>query len=83
MQRSIRVAFALAFLAAGAASSLFSEDPPPITGTASLAVLNHYIFRGYRFGGGPVLQPYLTASFAGFSASVWANIDLTEKRDTE
>jgi hypothetical protein len=62
-----------------------TEAKPPeekVTGTASMATLNRYIFRGYRIGeSGLVLQPSLSASYKGFSAGFWGNID-TNQRDT-
>jgi hypothetical protein len=52
----------------------------PVTGSASLGALNRYIFRGYRLGRDSfVLQPALTVSYAGFSATFWANLDMKEK----
>jgi hypothetical protein len=65
----------------------FSEEPQKaeetkVTGNGSLGVYNQYIFRGYEIGqGGLVLQPSLTASYKGFSASLWGNID-TNQRST-
>jgi hypothetical protein len=80
MKRALRRLTAVAIVLAAAAPILSAEEKPAaITGTASLTALNRYIFRGYRFGGGGlVVQPYLTASFAGFSASIWGNFDAKE-----
>lgn len=36
-----------------------------------------YVWRGMVVNDRPVLEPSLTASAGGFSASVWANVDLT------
>lgn len=52
---------------------------PAVTGTASLGVFNKYIFRGYELSkNSVVIQPGLTASVGGFSASYWGNIDSKE-----
>jgi hypothetical protein len=55
------------------------EAPPGITGTATLGVFSQYIFRGYELGKDSVVfQPGLSASYGGFSASFWGNIDSKE-----
>ena len=54
-----------------------------VTGNGTLGVYNQYIFRGYEIGkSGLVIQPSLTASYKGFSASLWGNID-TNQRSTK
>jgi hypothetical protein len=58
---------------------LFGGDGE-VSGSASMGILNRYVFRGYRLGGGSaVIQPALSVSYRGFSASFWGNIDLNEK----
>lgn len=53
--------------------------PPAITGTAALGVFSKYIFRGYELSKDSVaIQPGLSASYGGFSASFWGNIDTKE-----
>jgi hypothetical protein len=53
---------------------------PAATGTASVSFLNGYVFRGYQLGKDSVVaQPSLSASYQGFSASFWGNIDSDEK----
>ncbi|MDD3845862.1 MAG: hypothetical protein PHC90_05815 [Syntrophorhabdaceae bacterium] len=48
-----------------------------------MGVYNRYIFRGYEIGkSGLVIQPSLTASYKGFSASFWGNVD-TNQRSTK
>jgi hypothetical protein len=62
-----------------------AEKPPEdkVTGSASMATLNRYIFRGYRIGeSGLVLQPSLTASYKGFSLGFWGNIDTNQRNTT-
>jgi len=55
------------------------EAPPGVTGTATLGVFSQYIFRGYELGRHSfVIQPGLSASYGGFSASFWGNIDSDE-----
>jgi hypothetical protein len=54
-----------------------------VTGSASMATLNRYIFRGYQIGGsGLVFQPSLTASYKGFSVGFWGNIDTNQRNTT-
>ena len=68
--------------------SVFGEEPkkdeePKVTGAGSLGVYNQYIFRGYEIGkSGLVIQPSLGASYKGFSATFWGNID-TNQRSTK
>lgn len=53
---------------------------PAVTGSAALGAFNRYIFRGYRLGKDSlVLQPALSLSYQGFSATFWGNIDTREK----
>jgi hypothetical protein len=56
-----------------------AEETPGVTGTASLGVYNKYIFRGYELSRKSVVfQPGLSASYNGFTASWWGNIDSRE-----
>ena len=60
-----------------------SEAPNPVSGSASIAFLNRYIFRGYRIGeSGLVTQPSLSASYKGFSATLWGNVDWNQRNTT-
>jgi hypothetical protein len=55
------------------------EAPAAVTGTATFGVFNKYIFRGYELSRRSVVfQPGLSASYGGFSASFWGNIDSRE-----
>jgi hypothetical protein len=52
---------------------------PAVTGSASLAVLSQYIFRGYQIGkNSVVLQPTATAAYRGFAVTFWGNVDTQE-----
>ncbi len=68
--------------------SVFSEESQKaeeakVTGSGALGVYNRYVFRGYEIGkSGLVMQPSLTGSYKGFSASFWGNID-TNQRSTK
>jgi len=60
-----------------------AAKPPaeePVTGTTSVSFLNQYMFRGYQLGKDSlIIQPSLSASYKGFTASFWGNIDGHEK----
>ncbi|MCX7794219.1 MAG: hypothetical protein N2257_07450 [Thermodesulfovibrionales bacterium] len=56
----------------------YGEDK--VTGSASIGVYNRYIFRGYEIGSSAVVQPAVSISYKGFSATYWGNIDTEEKR---
>ena len=60
------------------------EPPPPdFTGSASVAFLNRYIFRGYRIGeSGLVIQPSVSASYKGFTFTYWGNYDTHQTNTT-
>lgn len=58
-------------------------EEPRVTGAGSVGVYNQYIFRGYEIGkSGLVIQPALTASYKGFSASFWGNVDTNARNTT-
>lgn len=59
------------------------QNEDKVSGNASMAVLNRYIFRGYEIGkSGLVFQPSIYASYKGFSASFWGNIDTNQRNTT-
>lgn len=54
-----------------------------VTGSVTLGVFNKYVFRGYELSRGSfVIQPAITASFKGFSATYWGNVD-SNANDTQ
>ena len=61
-----------------------ADDAVPVTagkatGNASAGAFNRYIFRGYELSShSAVIQPALTVSYKGLSASMWGNIDTDE-----
>lgn len=72
-----------ACLATGVFAGEAKSPESAVTGSGSLGVYNQYIFRGYEIGrSGVVIQPSLTASYKGFSASLWGNVD-TNQRNTK
>jgi len=63
-----------------AASESFKNEEKKVSGSASLGVYNKYIFRGYELSSGSVvIQPQLSASYYGFSLTLWGNIDSRER----
>jgi len=64
----------LSILGAGASSTLAEEEAP--SADASVAFLSKYVWRGYELSDDSlVIQPSLTASYKGFSANFWGNLD--------
>ncbi len=58
-------------------------EVPKITGSGSIGFYNQYIFRGYEIGkSGLVIQPSLSESYKGFSATFWGNVDTNERDST-
>lgn len=56
---------------------------PEVTGSASMAFLNRYIFRGYQIGkSGLVIQPSASISYKGFSFIYWGNFDTHQSNTT-
>ncbi|MDI6800772.1 MAG: hypothetical protein QMD01_01750 [Thermodesulfovibrionales bacterium] len=67
---ALAVALALSLSVAGA----YAEDE--VTGSASVGAFSKYIFRGYELSARSfVVQPSISVSYKGFSASLWSNID--------
>jgi hypothetical protein len=57
-----------------------SPEEPAVVTTGSIGFYNQYMFRGYQIGKDSlIIQPSLSASYRGFSASFWGNIDTHEK----
>ncbi|MCP5118832.1 MAG: hypothetical protein GY953_49095, partial [bacterium] len=73
------VTLALSFAAAGALLGLHAADRPEFS--ADAAFFSQYNWRGLVVTDGPVLQPALTMTYAGFSANVWGNLDLDDAND--
>ncbi len=64
----------LSMLGAGASSVLAEEEAP--SADASVAFLSKYVWRGFELSDDSmVIQPSLTASYKGFSANLWGNLD--------
>ncbi len=55
-----------------------------VSGTAGVDVLTNYIWRGQQLSDDHgVVQPYLEASYEGFTVNFWANEDLQNSQHTE
>lgn len=63
----------LASVLVGAAAPLLAWE-----GSVDLSAQSRYVWRGMVLNDEAVLQPSVTVSHAGFSASVWFNVDLTD-----
>lgn len=64
----------VSILGAGASTVLAEEEAP--SADASVAFLSKYVWRGFELSKDSlVIQPSLTASYKGFSANLWANLD--------
>ena len=51
-------------------------ETSPVSGSATVGVFNRYIFRGYELSNSSfVVQPAISVSYKGFSATLWSNID--------
>lgn len=65
---------------APATAEASKAEEQKVTGSVSLGVYNKYIFRGYELSSGSVVfQPQLSASYYGFTATMWGNIDSRER----
>ena len=61
-------------LAAGIPAAAAADDA--VSADASIAFLSKYVWRGFELSDDSiVVQPSLTASYRGFSANLWANLD--------
>lgn len=69
------------------AGSVRAEEPAPAaedkpTANITTDFLSQYIFRGYALSRDSlVIQPSFTASYKGFSANVWGNLDTHESTE--
>ena len=64
----------LSMLGTGASVALAEEEVP--SADASVAFLSKYVWRGFELSDDSmVIQPSLTASYKGFSANLWGNLD--------
>lgn len=60
--------------AAGIPAAMAEEEAP--SADASVALYSKYVWRGFELSDDSiVIQPSLTASYMGFSANLWANLD--------
>lgn len=65
------------------ATTAAATEEAKVTGSASLGVFNKYVFRGYELSRRSfVVQPGLSASFRGFTATFWGNVD-SRQHDTQ
>ncbi|MFH2045609.1 MAG: hypothetical protein ABIK92_10735 [Pseudomonadota bacterium] len=61
------------------ATSVVYAEEDVVSGSASVGIFNKYVFRGYELSkDSAIIQPALEASYKGFSASLWGNIDTNE-----
>lgn len=66
---------AAALLFAAGAPAVMAEEEAP-TADASVGFYSKYVWRGFELSDDSlVIQPSLTASYKGFSANLWANLD--------
>lgn len=53
-----------------------APETSPVSGSASIGVFNRYVFRGYELNSHSfVIQPSMSISFKGLSATLWSNLD--------
>ena len=46
-----------------------------VSGSASVDIMSHYVWRGFKLSNGMVLQPSVGITYGGFGANLWANYD--------
>jgi hypothetical protein len=70
-------ALALGIVGMASIGTALAEDKP--TADASVGIYSKYIWRGYNFEDGPVIQPSLTVGYKGFAANLWGNLNLDQE----
>ncbi|MDP2854721.1 MAG: TorF family putative porin [Smithellaceae bacterium] len=66
----------VALMLQGFVPSAFAAEEDKVTGEVAVSVLSAYIWRGQELSRhSVVVQPSLTASYKGFTANVWGNMD--------
>ncbi len=63
----------LAMTLLGMVSSLLSQEKSKADISAGVDFYNRYVWRGLLFTDAPSIQPYITASKGGFSATAWGS----------
>ena len=77
-----RMSFMLPVLLLAVYLQLAAAAEPAVVSEISLDYYSKYIWRGQNLNNSDVLQPALSVSAYGFTASVWSNLDLTDKSQT-
>lgn len=86
LRRIVLSIVAAAVMTAAPFSTAYSaEEPkkeePKVTGSASVGFMNKYVFRGYELSKDSlIIQPSLSASYYGFTAALWGNLDTSQTR---
>ena len=62
-------------------TTVATAEENKLTFDADTGVYGKYVWRGITFNDNVVNQGSVTASYAGFSANVWYNLDLTDEGD--
>lgn len=83
MQKVLIPALAALVMLCGQIPAIADDDETPVSLNAEISFLNMYVWRGMRLTDGPVMQPSATLSIGGFSANVWANMDLDDVNGEE
>jgi hypothetical protein len=63
-------------------SSAHAEEPE-VSGSASVDIMNHYVWRGFKLSNGVVIQPSVGITYGGFGANFWANYDTSTNEHNE
>jgi hypothetical protein len=77
--RTAAAALALALFAAPPAAH---AEGVTVKTTASATWASRYVWRGQTLSTGTVIQPTITATYGGFSANLWSNLDLDKDETT-
>ena len=77
--RSLRIIFTVVVFVLFFSMNNLCAAEQKVTGSASVGIFSRYIFRGYELSSDSVvIQPALSISYMGFTASFWGNIDSDE-----
>jgi len=60
-----------------------AEERQPVTIDVSADLLNKNVFRGVTYSKSPILQPNLYLRYNNFSANVWSNVGIEDRKLTE
>jgi hypothetical protein len=65
----------LVMVAIGCTVGSVNAEETEVSGSASVAVMSNYVWRGFKLSNSYVIQPSVGITYGGFGANLWSNLD--------